>query len=140
MTDDFPFRLEETRNEPLKRGIQKSFERLVAEQDTIKRWPMNERRINKLVNDLNGFMINTGAMWTIVNNDLSEGQFFLRETKILMPSIRSLLYHETHTSQRQTGTVNLNHQPPIETRNRYDRVEDTGSMVNKTSNFFRPWQ
>lgn len=140
MTDDFPFRLEKTHNDPLKKGVQKSFDRLVAEQETIKRWPMNERRINKLVNDLNGFMINTGAMWTIVNNDLREGQFFLRETTILMPSIRSMLHNRIQTSERQRGFENWNHQSLIETPNQYNHIENAGSIVNKTSNLFRPWE
>lgn len=119
INDDFPFRLEETKNGTLKTGIQKSFERLVAEQETIRRWPMNEKRINKLVNDLNGYMFNTGAMWSIVNHDLCEGQFFLRKTRIPRAFVnRSLVNAPTQSN---------------DTKNAW-------SSTNKKSHLFRPWE
>ena len=142
LSDDFPFRLEETESGTLTRGIQRSFERLVSEQEIIRRWPMDERRINKLINDLNGYMINTGAMWTIVNQDLREGQFFLQKTSISMPSIQTMLYHQRGTLVRPRGFVNFNDQTLVNEPNRYCETEKDGSLgsSNKMSKFFRPWQ
>ena len=140
VTDDFPFCLEETETGTLKRGIQRSFERLVAEQETIRRWSMDERRINKLINDLNGYMINTGALWTIINNDLREGQFVLKKTSITMPSIYTMLYHQRDTLVRQRSFVNFNNQTFVDTHHRYIDTKNDGSLANKNSNFFRPWQ
>ena len=140
VTDDFPFCLEETETGTLKRGIQRSFERLVAEQETIRRWPMDEKRINKLVNDLNGYMINTGAMWTIVNQDLREGQFFLKRTAISMPSIYTMLYHQRETLVRPRSFGNFNNQTLVNAPNQNTDTKNDGSLANKNSNFFRPWQ
>ena len=137
VNDDFPFCLEETENGTLKTGIQKSFERLVAEQETIRRWPMNEKRINKLVNDLNGYMFNTGAMWTIVNHDLREGQFFLRKTRICMPNLHSIIYHQNQSMERPRAFVNRS---LLNAPNQYNDTKSAWSTTNKKSHLFRPWE
>ena len=159
--EDFPFLLEAHSENTWRTKLQKSFERLVAEQGLNKCRPLTTKRLNTLINDLNHYMKGTGAIWALVKEESDFQEFQLCKIKIKAACIRhqqvinrQVLVDNQFAVPMETSNVIPNHSNNC-TEPKYSMPKNphkiriicensdsqiVGPPTPIQTNLFRPWQ
>ena len=145
--EDFPFLLEDPKNKTLRLRLQRSFERLVTEQEINKRWCLNEQRLFSLIHDLNLIMKDSGAMWVNIHEESGYKEFVLQKEKkiqlINVPSIYTRVFVQVpqqsfHSSApRSTNNQQVN---AMKIRILSETSKSHQAESTETTKLFRPWQ
>ena len=151
--EDFPFLLEDPKNKTLRLRLQRSFERLVTEQEINKRWCLNEQRLFSLIHDLNLIMKDSGAMWVNIHEESGYKEFVLQKEKkirlINVPSIYTRVFVQVpqqsfHSSaprpRTQLNSTNNQQVNAIKIRILSETPKSRQAESTKTKKLFRPWQ
>ena len=156
--DDFPFLLEDPKNQTLRLRLQKCFERLVTEQERNKNTPLSDKRLDLLIIDLNRYMKATGSVWRMVNEDPEYKEFQLRKLNDKAEEPPLIYYKKPiHMIQSANSPIFFDRRQPILNQSNYQtqsvqmpemnphkilrccKRPSSDSASKSSAHIFRPW-